>query len=194
MTSQKTMGMDTAYNPKKGVSPVRQKLRQLCWRVMNITLFRYSPFFCHGFRRFLLRSFGAKIAKTATVGRLADIEAPWFLTMGERSMICNHAWVMCYAPVVIGNQSLVGEYARILTGSHLSSSTSYQGVASSVIIGENCWIASCAMLVSGGYRKLKIGDGAIIGAGSVVFRNVKPMAIMMGNPAKYIADREFIKA
>ena len=109
-------------------------------------------------------------------------------------MICNHTWVMCYAPVEIGNQSLVGEHARILTGSHISNSASYKGVASSVTIGENCWIASCAILASGGYKKLKIGDGAIVGAGAVVFRNVKPMAIMVGNPAKHIADREFNKA
>ena len=183
--------MQDQYNPKRGRQAFRKKIKQLCWRIVNVTLFRYSPFFCYGFRRFLLRCFGAKIAKTATIGRLAEIDAPWFLTMMERSMICNHAWVMCYAPVVIGNQSLVGEYARLLTGSHISNSNSYKGIASSIEIGENCWIASCAIVVSGGYKPLKVGDGAIVGAGSVIYRNVKPMAIMMGNPAKYIADREF---
>ena len=106
-------------------------------------------------------------------------------------MICNHAWVMCYAPVIIGEQSLIGEYARVITGSHLSNSSSYQGVASSVIIGNNCWIASCAIVASGGRRKLTIGDGAIIGVGAVVLLSVKSMAIVVGNPAEQIAERDF---
>ena len=186
--------MEASYNPKRATTPILLKIHRFCWTVVNSTVFRYSPFFCYGWRRFLLRCFGAHIDKTATIGRRAIINSPWNLTMGASSMICNDAWVMCYASVVIGNQSLVGEYARILTGSHVSNSVSYQGIASSIIIGENCWIASCAMIVSGGRKKLTIGDGAIVGAGAVVFRKVKPMAIMIGNPAKYVADREFNKA
>lgn len=181
------------YNPKKDKKSVRRKLHRLCWIFVEKTLFRYSPFICYGWRRFLLRCFGAKIAKTATIGRQARIDDPWNLTMGERSMICNHTWIMCQAPVIIGNQSLVGEYSKILTGSHISNSKSYKGIVSGVTIGSNVWIASCAIISSGGYKTLKIGEGAIIAAGAVVFNNVKPMAIMFGNPAKHIADREFNK-
>ncbi len=179
------------YNPKNYKESIIWKLKRLSWTIVEMSLFKYSPFFCYGWRRFLLRCFGAKIAKSATIGRMARIETPWNLTMGERSMICNHTWIMCYSPVIIGDQALVGEYVRVLTGSHISNSKSYKGISSGVEIGPNAWIASCAILSSGGYKTLKIGDGAIIGVGSVVFRNVKPMAIVMGNPAKYIADREF---
>jgi len=179
------------YNPKNDKKSVLGKIHRLIWTIVEKTLFKYSPFFCYGWRRFLLRCFGAKIAKSATVGRLARIESPWNLTMGERSMICNHTWIMCYAPVTIGDQALVGEYSRILTGSHITNSKSYKGISSGVEIGRNAWIASCAILSSGGYKTLKIGEGAIVGVGSVVLRNVKPMTIVMGNPAKYIADREF---
>lgn len=183
--------MVNEYNPKKDKKEMGKKLRRLLWTIIERTLFRYSPFICYGWRRFLLRCFGAKIAKSATVGRLARIEAPWNLVMGERSMICNNTWIMCYAPVTIGEQALVGEYARVLTGSHITNSKSYKGISSGVEIGANSWIASCAILSSGGYKTLKIGEGAIVGVGSVVLRNVKPMTIVMGNPAKYIADREF---
>ena len=185
------MDTNATYNPKNARTSLWVKLHRFCWVVVNETVFRYSPFFCYGWRRFLLRSFGAKIAKTATVGRRAVINAPWNLTMGDSSMICNDAWVMCYAPVVIGDRSIVGEFARILTGSHVSNSKSYEGIVSDVLIGNDCWIASCAILASGGRRKLKIGDGAIIGAGAVVFLNVKPLAIMAGNPAEQIAERRF---
>lgn len=177
------------YNPKNCKIDLRYKLACHAWGGVNATLFRWSPFFCYGWRRFLLRCFGAKIAKTATVGRTAVIDAPWNLTMGERSMICNHAWVSCHAHVVIGNQSLVGEYARILTGSHKTGSKDYEGIASGVTIGEDCWIASCAVVCSGGYRELKIGDGAIVSASAVVYSDVRPMGIAIGNPAHCVIDR-----
>lgn len=183
------------YNPKadqKRKNKLR-KIRRLCWVIVEKTLFRFSPFICWGWRRFLLRCFGAKIAKTATIGRLARIEDPWNLTMGERSMICNHTWIMCQAPVILEEQVLVGEYTKILTGSHQTNSLSYKGIVSGVTIKKNAWVASNAMLISGGYKTLKIGEGAVISAGAVVFNNVKPMAIMIGNPAKHIADREFNK-
>lgn len=178
------------YNPKMARTSVFLKIHRLCWVVVNSTLFYWSPFFCYGWRRFLLRCFGAKIASTATVGRKVRIDSPWNLTVGERVTICNYAWVSCLGPVEIGNQAIIGEYAKIITGGHTAGSSDFKGIVSKVIIGNDCWIASGAMLVSGGRRNLKIGDGAVVGAGSVVMLNVKPRAIMVGNPAEQIAERE----
>lgn len=113
--------------------------------------------------------------------------------MDEKSMICSNAWVLCSGGVSIGKCSLVGEYVRILSASHASNSNSYASVWAPVTIGENCWIASCSIVVSGG-KKLNIGDGAIVGAGSVVMRSVKPMTVVVGNPAKFLIEREFNKA
>lgn len=178
------------YDPTKAKrSRLGVKLRRLLWRVVNSTAFRYSPFFCHGWRRFLLRCFGAKIAGSATVGRRAVLEAPWHLTMGERAMICSDAWVVCDADIEIGDNSIIGAFARVLTGSHDSGSNDFKPVVTKIVIEKNCWIASCAMLVGGGRKLLRIGEGAVIGAGAVVFANVKPYAVMVGNPATKIAER-----
>lgn len=181
------------YNTEGGRPSIRIRIRQLLWSIVQVTLFRMSPFICYGWRRFLLRSFGAKIAKTATIGRLARIDAPWNLEMDDKSMICNNAWVMCYGKISVGRYSLIGEYVRVLSGSHDSNSTSYVGIAKPIIIEDNCWIASCAILASGG-KKLTIGEGGIVGAGSVVMRNVKPWTVVVGNPAKFLVDRELKKA
>ena len=172
---------------------MKYRIGQLAWSVVQVSVFRLSPFICYGWRRFLLRAFGAKIAKTATIGRLARIDCPWNLTMGEKSMICSNAWVMCYGQVHIGRHSLVGEFARVLAGSHDSNSSNYIGIAKPIIIEDNCWIASCAILASGG-KKLTIGEGAIVGAGSVVMRNVKPWTVVVGNPARFLVEREITRA
>jgi len=179
------------YNPKNAYTPLKIKLLCLLWSIVNVTLFRYSPFFCHGWRRFLLRCFGAKIASTATIGRTAVIDLPWNLTMGERAMICRNAWVACSGPVELGNQALVGEYVKIITGSHAANSKSFRGIASGIVLKENCWVCTNAMLVSGGRRKLTIGAGAIVGAGAVVFLSVGANEIVMGNPARCVGERTF---
>lgn len=187
------MKNDVIYDPTRDKvrRSVNMLFMRLLWNVVNATLFYYSPFFCYGWRRFLLRAFGAKISSTASVHRKAIIDSPWNLTMGENSMISNHAWILCRAKVSLGDRALIGEYVRVLTGSHISNSKSFKSAVADVEIGVDSWVASCAILSSSGYKKLKIGDGAIVGVGAVVLRNVKPMTIVMGNPAKYIADREF---
>jgi len=61
-----------------------------------------------------------------------------------------------------------------------------------VNIGNDVWIGSAAILLSG----ISVGDGAVVGAGSVVTKDVPPYAIVAGNPAKLIRyrfDNETIK-
>lgn len=54
-----------------------------------------------------------------------------------------------------------------------------------VIIGNDVWIASCVTIMSG----VKIGDGAVIAAYSVVSKDVPPYTIVAGNPAKVVKKR-----
>jgi len=55
----------------------------------------------------------------------------------------------------------------------------------STVIGSDCWIGDNSVLLAG----IKIGDGAVIGAGSVVTKDVPPFAIVVGNPAVFIRFR-----
>lgn len=177
------------YNPKSARWPILFKVRLLAWNIVNQTLFRWSPFFCYSWRRLLLQLFGATISRSATIGRTAIIEVPWNLELGENSMIGKNCWIMCSGHVKIGNNVQISEYVKILAGSHNSNSVNYEPIMAPIEIEDDCWIASCAMIVAGGKRKLKIGRGAIVGAGAVVFSRVNPMTIVVGNPAEYLADR-----
>lgn len=59
------------------------------------------------------------------------------------------------------------------------------GDTNSVIVGNDVWIGTRAILLPG----ITVGDGAIIGAGCVVTHNVSPYAIVAGVPAKVIGFR-----
>jgi probable biosynthetic protein (TIGR04098 family) len=54
-----------------------------------------------------------------------------------------------------------------------------------IVVGSDVWIASNSLIISG----VRIGDGAVVGLGSVVLQDVPPYAIVFGNPARVLAKR-----
>ena len=61
----------------------------------------------------------------------------------------------------------------------------HPGTKGDVIIGNDVWIGHGAILLSG----IRIGDGVVVGAGSVVSRDVEDYAVVAGNPAKFVKFR-----
>ena len=175
------------YNVKAGRPPLHEKLRNWMWYVVQNTLFQYSPFFCFGWRRFLLRCFGAKIDKTASMGRHVRIDYPWCLEMEAGSTICNFTWLMCAGHIKLGKQAQVSEYARLISGSHDSGSSNFKGVAKPIELGAYSWVGACSVLISG-IKKLTVGEGAIVGAGAVVTKDVPPRVVVGGVPARVLKE------
>ena len=90
----------------------------------------------------------------------------------------------------IGKYVLVGPNVIMRTANHKFSDSNIlirnQGhVIGDIIIEDDVWIAAGAILLSG----IKIGKGAVIGAGSVVTKDIPSMAVAVGNPAKVIKFR-----
>lgn len=164
----------------------RMKIRQLAWHVVNMTLFRYSPFFCRRFRVLLLRFFGAKIDWTCSIDCRVEIEFPWQLVMGRQSRLSDGSYLQCLAPVALGENVLVGRDVNIMTGSHRLSSPAFELITAPVIIHDNAWVATRAFV----HKGITIGEGAVVGACSVVAKDVAPWTVVAGNPATYVRDRK----
>ena len=84
-----------------------------------------------------------------------------------------------------GDDVSIGPEAAILTLGHDPQSPAFADKGGDVIIGNRVWIAYRAIVLPG----IIIGDGAVIGAGAVVTKNVEPYAIVAGNPARKIGER-----
>jgi len=87
------------------------------------------------------------------------------------------------APIELGDACQIGSFVQILTADHpRDPALRRQGYESGVPvrIGQNVWIGSGAIILPG----VTVGDDAIVGAGSVVTRDVPPGAIVVGNPAR----------
>ena len=96
------------------------------------------------------------------------------------------------APVTIGDRVLIGPNVGIYTVSHaLLPDERAEGIMRSlpVRIGNDVWIGGHAVIMQG----VTIGDGAVIGAGSVVTRDIPPRVIAVGNPCRVlrpVTDRD----
>lgn len=93
--------------------------------------------------------------------------------------------------IAIGEYTKLGEGCLILSTGHNYKSRSripydHIGLLRRVEIGKNVWIG-CRCIVLGGVR---IDDGAIVGAGSVVTKSIPKYAIVAGNPARIVGWRD----
>src|ERR1051326_5027129 len=91
------------------------KLSRVVWKLAWWTLYRFSPTPLHGWRRFVLRLFGAKVGAGAHPYPSARIWAPWNLAMGKNS--CLSFEVDCYsvAPVILGDGAIVSQKSYLCT-------------------------------------------------------------------------------
>ena len=138
-------------------------------------------------RVFLLRLFGAKVGKLCTVLPSVRIWAPWNLELED--FICLAADVECYCvdKIIVRRQAVVSQGTFLCTASHDFRSRNYDLIHKPIEIGRAAWITAKVVVLPG----VKIGEGAVVGAGAVVSKDVAPWTIVAGNPAKEIGKREF---
>jgi putative colanic acid biosynthesis acetyltransferase WcaF len=156
------------------------------WGVVWWLLFRPSPRPLHAWRRFLLRRFGARIGRGARVYGSARIWAPWNLSLGEYSVLGDYA--DCYAVdrVEIGDQSIVSQYAFLCTATHDPDRAHFPLLTRPIRIGRQAWVAADVFIGPG----VTVGDGAVVGARSSVFKDVDPWTVVGGTPARLLRRRE----
>lgn len=95
--------------------------------------------------------------------------------------------------VKIGNGVRIAAHCMMIAANHCFADTSKaiheQGLeAKNIIIEDDVWIGGSVNIIAG----VTIGHGSIIGAGSVVTRNIPPMSVAVGTPAKIIKKRKII--
>lgn len=87
--------------------------------------------------------------------------------------------------ITTGADVSIGPEATILTLGHDPQSLTFADRGGDVVIGDHAWIAYRAIILPG----VTVGEGAVVGAGSVVTQDVAPYTIVAGNPARFIKKR-----
>jgi len=167
---------------------IQNRLTRVAWNFVWLILYRCSPVALHGWRRFLLRCFGASIGAGAHPYPSARIWAPWNLVMGEHSCLSHNVDCYCVDKIKIGAHSTVSQYSFLCSASHDYTKADMPLVTAPIVIGERVWITADVFVAPG----VTIGDGAVITARSSVFYDIDSWTVAAGTPAKSVKKRELL--
>lgn len=133
----------------------------------------------------LVRCFGGQIAATAHIYPSVRIFAPWNLAMDDDSCLADG--VDCYSVgrIHLGDHATVSQGACLCTATHDYQDPAFVLVMRPIEIERSAWVAARAFVGPG----VRIGEGAVVGACGVVFRDVPAWWVVGGNPAQKIKDR-----
>lgn len=161
-------------------------MKRLVWSVVNKTLFRIliTPYLKE-VRNALLRMFGAKVAKGILIYPSVDIWYPWKLEIGRFSCIGPKVNLYNKDEIIIGENVVVSQESLLCTASHDYNKASHDLITKPIIIQDRVWVASQAFVGMG----VTLGKGSIVGARSVVLKDVESWTVVGGNPAKFIKKR-----
>lgn len=174
-------------NPREGGPSFSRahRLLRLAWSIVWVLLARWTPTPLHGWRRFLLRCFGARIDRTARVYPSASIWYPPNLEMGRHAVMGPGVICYCMDRIRIGDYAIVSQRAHLCGGTHDPDDPHFQLQARPITIAAKAWIAADAFVGPG----VTIGEGAILGARGVAVKPIDPWTIHAGNPARKLRDR-----
>lgn len=182
---KKEVNINTRVGPSFSLS---NKFMRLIWNVTYLIFFRYSPRPFHAWRRAILRIFGAKIGKNTNVYSSVKIWAPWNLVIGTECGIGDEVVLYSMDLIQIGNKTVISQGSFICCGTHNYDDPGFPLIRKPIIIGSYVWIAVRVFVHPG----ITIEDGCIVGAASVVTKNLSKWTVYAGFPCKPIKKRRVL--
>lgn len=107
------------------------------------------------------------------------------LTVGERSFVGENVHLALHERIVIGSKVVINSNVQLLTASHDTMHPAWLMFAKPIFINDFAWIAYNAIILPG----VTVGEGAVVGAGAVVVKDVPAYAVVAGNPSKVVGQR-----
>ena len=156
-------------------------LWEICWVLFCL----WTPKPLNEWRLFWLRVFGARIDGKPFVHQRARIEIPWNLVLHDRACLGDRASAYSLGEIEIGARATVAQEVYLSTGSHNFDNPALPLVTAKITIGDDVFIGARAFVLPG----IRIGAGSIVGACSVVTRDVPEGVIAAGNPCRVIRTR-----
>jgi putative colanic acid biosynthesis acetyltransferase WcaF len=166
--------------------PASDRLLRLLWEFSWFVFCGWTPKPCNPWRLFWLRLFDAKIDGTPFVHQRARIAIPWHLTLRDRACLGDRANAYSLGQIEIGARATVAQEVYLSTGTHDFSRPEIPLVTAKITIGEDAFVGARAFVMPG----VTIGARSVIGACSVVTKDVPADAVAAGNPCRVLGSRK----
>ncbi|MDD5071037.1 MAG: putative colanic acid biosynthesis acetyltransferase [Candidatus Omnitrophica bacterium] len=159
------------------------------WNIVWLIFFRFTPRFFYLWRSILLSFFGARIGKKCRISPGVRIWAPWNLRLGNAVVLSADVFIYNQARVVVGDGAVVSYGTQICTGSHNYRKKSFPLITRPIRIESRVWVCAQVFILGG----VTIGEGAVVGARSVVTSDLSPWQVYAGNPARAVDTRIIVE-
>lgn len=130
---------------------------------------------------------GSAVGYGTRINYLSKVSIGRFTGFGEQCLVLNSHYVEGVG-LSIGDRCEISPRVNFIMAGHDTSKPDLPHTGGRIVLEEECWIGAGATIVAEG-RTVTIGRGAIVAAGSVVTKDVEPMVIVGGVPARRIRDR-----
>ena len=165
--------------------PLRLRIKRLVWSVVWILLYRPSPRPLHGWRAILLRTFGARMGSNCHFYPKSKIWAPWNLICDDQVTAADGAEIYNPAPMTFGSHAILSQDSYLCGATHDYDDPAFPLIAFAMQVGAYSWICARASLAPGA----NVGEGAVLGLGSVATRDLDPWTVYAGVPAVKVKER-----
>ena len=133
----------------------------------------------YGFRRFLLRLFGARIGKGVLVRPSVRVTYPWNISIGDYSWIGDEVVLYSLGRIVIGSNCVISQRSYLCAGTHDHGLLTFDISSDEIVVEDQVWVATDVFVAPG----LRIGRGCVVGARSSVFTSLEAGYVCFGSPA-----------
>lgn len=125
---------------------------------------------------------GDRFRVDGLVGVIIKVEPGASLSIGDRVYINAGAFIEAHHELIIGNDVLMAPFASIIDDDRHQVEPGAGLCKGPTIVGNNVWLGRNVAVLPG----VTIGDGAVIGANSVVTKSIPPNSFAAGSPAQVV--------
>jgi len=161
------------------------RAKRLVWNITWLVLFRLSPRPFHAWRAMLLRLFGATLGPDCHFYPAARVWAPWNLICADHVAAGDGVEIYNPSPMHFASHVILSQDAYLCGATHDYNDPTFPLLSYQMSFGAYAWICARASVGPG----VNVGEGAVLGLGSVATRDLAPWTVYAGNPAVIIRDR-----
>jgi len=181
------MGQNSSAMPISGNSAISRRPRTAVVFLVNLITRLLPPSRCYQLKTFLYRSAGYQVSRSCRIISSAQIYGSCQVTIGDDTFIGHHVLISGgESRIEIGRFVDVGPRVCIVSGTHAidmdGPHSAGAGCSKDIVIEDGVWIGANSTILGG----VRLGRKCVIGAGSVVTRNIPPFALAVGVPCRAV--------
>ncbi|HEV2576393.1 MAG TPA: putative colanic acid biosynthesis acetyltransferase [Acidobacteriaceae bacterium] len=182
-----TTGADPYTRPAFSFS---NRVARLLWNITWLLLYRPSPRPLHAWRAMLLRLFGAELGPDCHFYPASRVWAPWNLRCADHVAAGDGVEIYNPSPMHFGSHVILSQDCYLCGATHDYNDPAFPLLAYTMTIEPYAWICARASVAPG----IRVGEGAVLGLGSVATRDLEPWTVYSGHPAQPIRQRQRTEA